>query len=157
MDPYSRRQIVSGIILMLLFALGLIGEAMRDKTMRNWAAGCLAVAGLGLMAVVVLIWALLGVRAHAHDLEHPELDNWYMGLRSPGHGPCCDGSETTHLADVDWDSHDGHYRVRLDGQWVDVPDDAVVTEPNRDGRALLWAFKGSSGWYIRCFMPGAGS
>ena len=23
----------------------------------------------------------------------------------------------------------GHYRVRIDGEWLDVPDDAVITEP----------------------------
>jgi hypothetical protein len=27
----------------------------------------------------------------------------------------------------------GHYRVRLDNKWVDVPDEAVITEPNRAG------------------------
>src|SRR5262245_45052488 len=29
---------------------------------------------------------------------------------------------------------DGHYRVFIDGQWIDVPDEAVVKEPNRAGR-----------------------
>jgi len=33
---------------------------------------------------------------------------------------------------------DGHYRVRLEGEWVMVPDDAVITEPNRAGRTMVW-------------------
>ena len=57
--------------------------------------------------------------------------------------------------DVDWESKDGHYRVRLDGAWIDVPDEAVVTEPNRAGRAMVWPIKSYMGVTIRCFMPGS--
>ena len=42
------------------------------------------------------------------------------------------------VADVDWESKDGHYRVRLEGQWIDVPDDALITVPNRFGRTMVW-------------------
>ena len=49
----------------------------------------------------------------------------------------------------------GHYLVRIDNQWIDVPDDAVITEPNRAGRTMVWPFKGSLGIAIRCFMPGS--
>jgi hypothetical protein len=44
------------------------------------------------------------------------------------------------LSDVDWDSRNGHYRVRLRGEWIDVPDDTVITEPNRAGRAMVWPY-----------------
>jgi len=37
------------------------------------------------------------------------------------------------VADPHWESKEGHYRVRLDNNWVDVPDEAVITEPNRAG------------------------
>ena len=46
------------------------------------------------------------------------------------------------VADVDWESKDGHYRVRLEGQWIDVPDD-VITVPNRFGRTMVWPIKGA--------------
>ena len=36
----------------------------------------------------------------------------------------------------------GHYRVRLEGEWYDVPDDAVITEPNRVGRTMVWPIRG---------------
>jgi hypothetical protein len=42
------------------------------------------------------------------------------------------------VADPDWESRNGHYRVRLLGKWIDVPDDAVITEPNRVGRTMVW-------------------
>ena len=62
------------------------------------------------------------------------------------------------MQDVDWDTQDGHYRVRIYGQWLVVPDDAVVTEPNRFGPAVVWPYNDRSGnTQIRCFMPGAGT
>ena len=39
----------------------------------------------------------------------------------------------------------GHYRVRIEGEWVDVPDEAVITEPNRVGRTMVWPIKRLSG------------
>ena len=60
------------------------------------------------------------------------------------------------MQDVDWDTQDAHYRVRIYGQWFVVPDDAVVTEPNRSARPL-WPYNDRYGnTQIRCFMPGAG-
>jgi hypothetical protein len=39
------------------------------------------------------------------------------------------------VSDVEWDTEDGHYRVLLHGEWVNVPNSSVVTEPNRYGPA----------------------
>ena len=75
-------------------------------------------------------------------------------LRS-GKGPCCSDADGSAVADVDWESKDGHYRVRLEGQWIDVPDDAVITVPNRFGRTMVWPIKGHAGISIRCFLPGS--
>jgi hypothetical protein len=33
---------------------------------------------------------------------------------------------------------DGHYRVRIQRQWWDVPEQAVIKEPNRAGRTMVW-------------------
>jgi len=52
---------------------------------------------------------------------------------------------------------DGHYRVRLYGEWVPVPDATVVTEPNRFGPAVVWPYLDTDGTtQVRCFLPGAG-
>lgn len=103
-----------------------------------------------LLMAVLLAWHV----AVAHDQNRPHLDGWYKGLAS-GRGPCCDGSDATHLSDVDWESKAGNYRVRIDGQWHDVPPEAVLPGPNLDGRTLVWPIKGWGGLTIRCFMPGS--
>lgn len=82
------------------------------------------------------------------------LKPWFDSLRSHL-GPCCSDADGFAVSDPDWESHDGHYRVRLDGQWVDVPDEAVITEPNRAGRTMVWPVKTAFGISIRCFMPGS--
>jgi hypothetical protein len=96
--------------------------------------------------------AVHGARAHDHD--HPELNGWYQSLHS-GKGPCCDGSEAKRVDDADWESKDGHYRVRIDGEWVDVPAEAVVDGPNRAGRTMVWPYYLDGHPKARCFMPGS--
>ena len=58
------------------------------------------------------------------------------------------------VSDPNWEKN-GHYRVRLENEWIDVPDDAVITEPNLAGRTMVWPVKGSLGISIRWFMPGS--
>lgn len=92
------------------------------------------------------------------------LKPWFDGLRS-GKGPCCSDADGYALDDPDWESRAGHYRVRIpisndDADrnvlvWVDVPEDAVITEPNRAGRTMVWPIWGYQGPTIRCFMPGS--
>ncbi|MDA9469305.1 hypothetical protein [Bradyrhizobium sp. CCBAU 53415] len=115
--------------------------------------------------------ALAAPFGHARDRgqfvnTNAELKAWFDGLRS-GKGPCCSDADGSALSDSDWDSKDGHYRVRvprygytLDGQqqelvWVDVPEEAVISEPNRVGRTMVWPIYGYMGVTIRCFMPGS--
>jgi hypothetical protein len=110
----------------------------------------------GLAAALLALASHLG---HARDRgqyadANPELRAWFEGLKS-GMGPCCSDADGTAVSDVDWQSHDGHYRVRLEGEWVDVPDEAVITEPNRIGRTMVWPLRGYLGLTIRCFMPGS--
>jgi len=132
-----------------------------------------------IVAIVILVIALgwtfiLTVgRAEARDVDGryagSPLKSWFDGLKS-GKGPCCSDADGTALSDVDWEAKDGHYRVRMDVspqapevdmQWIDVPDDAVITEPNRYGRTMVWPIRHSIlgapvTIEIRCFMPGAG-
>ncbi|MET0222289.1 MAG: hypothetical protein ABW213_16685 [Tardiphaga sp.] len=84
----------------------------------------------------------------------PEMKAWFDSLRS-GKGPCCSDADGSAVSDVDWESNAGHYRVRLEGAWLDVPDEAVITVPNRVGRTMVWPIHGSGGTLIRCFMPGS--
>jgi hypothetical protein len=82
------------------------------------------------------------------------LKPWFDTLKS-GKGLCCSFADGFAIADPDWESKDGHYRVRLEGEWIVVPDDAVITEPNRAGRTMVWPIINKFGTTIRCFMPGS--
>ncbi|MGD0026112.1 MAG: hypothetical protein ABSC37_16090 [Xanthobacteraceae bacterium] len=89
------------------------------------------------------------------------LKQWFDGLAS-GKGPCCSFADGRKIEDVDWDTQRGpdgkvRYRVRLDSQWIVVADDAVVTEPNRFGPAVVWPYQADGRTQIRCFIPGAGT
>jgi hypothetical protein len=51
------------------------------------------------------------------------LKSWFDRLAS-GNGLCCSFADGFRVDDVDWDAQDGHYRVRLNGEWIVVPDNA---------------------------------
>lgn len=130
---------------------------------------------LRLIVILVLTFAIaiaLVRVTHAHDHDRPDLDGWFVTLKSKK-GYCCDGKDQLHLRDIDWVTQDkplSHYRVKIpldqsafeaarrgeavDTMWIDVPDDAVLDEPNKAGTALVWPLYGYGGASIRCFMPG---
>ena len=85
------------------------------------------------------------------------LKEWFDHLASRN-GLCCAFADGVSVQDVDWDTQEGHYRVRIHGEWIVVPDDSVVTEPNRFGPAVVWPYNDRYGnTRIRCFIPGAGT
>src|SRR3954447_15121087 len=100
--------------------------------------------GKSLIAFGSLVFLIVGVAAvRAHDdgrYANSPLKPWFDSLRSKGGGACCSNADGTALSDVDWDTQDGHYRVRLQGQWIDVPPDTVITEPNRAGHTMVWPY-----------------
>ncbi|MHC4054983.1 hypothetical protein [Bradyrhizobium sp. 25ACV] len=139
-------------------------ERRRSGSATRWRS----VTRLAGALVLVTLAAPIG---HARDRgqfvnTNADLKAWFDGLRS-GKGPCCSDADGSALSDTDWDSKDGHYRVRLprygsrlEGQpqelvWVDVPEEAVISEPNRVGRTMVWPIYGYMGVSIRCFMPGS--
>lgn len=133
------------------------------------------------MLAIALMWTMTLPASYGHDAMHPELNPWFAKLRSKS-SPCCDGSDALHLRDVEWttqNKRESHFRVLVpktaglyraasngqdmkkgDTEWIDVPDDALVTDPNLDHSTLVWVWY-SSGFqmtdepHIRCFMPGA--
>jgi hypothetical protein len=112
-----------------------------------------------LIICTALLLGLMAQISHAHDHSRPDLNKWFDSLRS-GKGPCCSNADGSALSDTDWETRDGHYRVRIEGRWWDVPDDAVITEPNLAGRTMVWpiynrALGGVLSITIRCFMPGS--
>jgi hypothetical protein len=132
-----------------------------DESDVGWR-GCLILVAF-VVVLVVTARMLAPHAAAARDVDGryagSPLHSWFEGLHS-GRGMCCSDADGTALSDVDWETRESHYRVRIEGQWWDVPDEAVITEPNRAGRTMVWPI-----YYrtvntplrieIRCFMPGS--
>ena len=105
--------------------------------------------------VVVLIiaglvaWGLFESRAEA---QQPSLKEWFNSLRSPAGLVCCHNFDGISLEEDEWRPHGDKYQVRFKGEWIDVPESALITEPNRLGRAHLWM---NANGTVRCFIGGA--
>jgi hypothetical protein len=109
--------------------------------------------------------ALVTLPARGRDLDgryrESPLHDWFEHLAS-GKGLCCSYADGYVIEDADWESNVGHYRVRVpttagskEMVWIDVPDEAVINEPNKVGRTMVWPLYGFGGVSIRCFMPGS--
>ena len=105
-------------------------------------------------ALMVLGLAVAQARDDGRYANSP-LKSWFESLHSKNGLQCCADADGMVLADVDWDTKDGHYRVRFDGEWIVVPDDRVITEANRTGRPMVWPQYVNGNPVIRCFMPGS--
>ena len=62
------------------------------------------------------------------------MDSWFNSLSSKKAGSCCSNFEQPQPEAIVQTS-DHHYQVMLEGQWVDVPDEAVLDVPNKYGKA----------------------
>ena len=120
---------------------------------------------IGLVAALALVMLpALGRDVDGRYKDAP-LHEWFNHLASQK-GICCSFADGYTITDADWESVDGHYRVRIprykpsivsgdDMIWVDVPDDAVIKEPNRLGPTVVWPlYNTGSHPAIRCFLPG---
>lgn len=114
-----------------------------------------------LSGITVLILSLFAaafvVPAHGRDLtgQYAQSPNseWIKSLRNKSGTPCCDVADGHRLEDVDWRGEpDGTYSVRIDGNWVKLSQDQILTEPNKIGVTMVWVYMGR----VTCFLAGAG-
>lgn len=118
-----------------------------DRGSAGWIIFILAC----ILSLVFLISALVG-RAEAHDHNHPDLNGWFRSLHSKGGAWCCNGDDAE---EAEWDTAGDKYHVRIDGEWIDVPDEAIVEGPNKVGVAKVWRSYMDGHPGVRCFMPGS--
>jgi hypothetical protein len=114
---------------------------------------------LAVAALCMTVFVASDVSARDNDGKYANspLKSWFDQLAS-GKGLCCSFADGVSIQDVDWDTENGRYRVRLNGEWILVPESAVVMEPNRYGPAVVWPYMDTNGaTQIRCFLPGAGA
>jgi hypothetical protein len=131
-------------------------EPPNDQSPWWWLIVIVLVCAIMTGLIMAFTWG-----ASAHDHKRPDLDHWFDALQSSGGYPCCSYADGSMVADVDWDTSvvngEDRYRVRIDGNWIVVSPQEVVTAPNRHGAAIAWIYKDSVGMpNVRCFMPGAG-
>jgi hypothetical protein len=166
-------------ICSLIMLIELSSEVWRERATKAFmgllslaivtAVIYLFLAGFGEIAARELTAADLVVLAHDPLHQRADLNEWFNGLHSQGKpdgsrkASCCSNQDGALVKDAEWDTYRGedgisHYKVMIEQKWYNVPDEAVVTEPNKYGPAMVW---GSHEWYgntggynIRCFMPG---
>ena len=112
------------------------------------------------LIIVLSVACCVVAIAHAKDLDgkyaQSPLKPWFDSLHSQK-GMCCSFADGRTVEDPDIDSNGGHYRVRIDGQWIEVPDEALIDVPNKYGRPVVWPYVDADGkMQIRCFIAGAG-
>ena len=126
---------------------------------------------LYLILLIPVFLVLIYSRVYGRDLDgryaqsDPQRKAWFEGLHS-GKGPCCADADGNTLKDNEWKSVNDpkkpriHYSVQIENQWVDVPDEAVLNQPNLYGRTIVWPiyyrnYKGETHIDVRCFIPGS--
>lgn len=126
--------------------------------LRSIAKTGIAVVILSVMSFWLASSGLCGDPDGKYSNVDPETKAWVKGLKSPftGDSACCDIADGNPPEAV-WKVIE-KYHVRIGGEWYEVPDAAVITEPNKLGRAIVWYYYGSglkgSNIIIKCFIPG---
>lgn len=112
-------------------------------------------AGVILPIAIVLALAVIAQARDDGRYAASPLKDWVKGLKDKLGNGCCDMADG-FPAEVEWDTEREHYRVRIEGVWYVVPPDAVLTEPNKLGFAMVWYWRKNGVPQIRCFIAGAG-
>lgn len=172
MDEKDRRKLVVGILILILFFINLIGEAMRDRTLRRWALTWLGVACAGIVALVFVFYVSV---AHARDSGQwegtdPAISQWYKTLMQPDNPSvsCCgvaDGywcddihvkNGVTFCTITDDRENEPLRRAPIPlGTEIEIPDRKLTwKDGNPTGHSILFL---SSGRAVYCFVQGSGT
>ena len=112
---------------------------------------------------LLLAAAVILVRDPTGKWAGGPLEPWFQSLQNTIGLYCCAKADGHPLDDGEWDIKDNNYRVFIQGRWVVVPDDTVISDPNKLGKAIVWfqnpgelAWGGNTTTPILCFIPGSG-
>jgi hypothetical protein len=89
------------------------------------------------------------------------ISGWIESLTDTNGIGCCATADGLRPQSIDWDTAANHYRIKVGGRWIAVPDSAVINGPNRLGYAVAWLEHdwdidtGEMTMRVRCFLPGA--
>jgi hypothetical protein len=76
---------------------------------------------------------------------------WFKSVTAPNGVPCCDMADGHR---TEYDVRGTTYWVPIDGQWLAVPERAVVRDRgNPIGQAVVWYVRHGGNIIINCFVP----
>ncbi len=109
-----------------------------------------------LILLVLLLFAAPAVAHMEHAQVEPRIQRWLLQQQNPvSKISCCDQKDAEQ---VEEDIREGVYWVRSDmtrGQWVRVPPENVLKNPNLHGRPVAWFRHQMGGVFVFCYAPGA--
>jgi len=83
---------------------------------------------------LLLAAAVILIRDPTGKWAGDPLQPWFQSLQSKDGLYCCARADGLPLDDGEWDIKDNKYRVFIQGEWIVVPDDAVISGPNKFGK-----------------------
>jgi len=112
---------------------------------------------LGLLLTLFLVPAFARDNGQYADVA-PEIRKWFDGLTDSKGSGCCSTADglrlKTDALDPEWECLVKKCRVKISGEWYDVPDDALLQVPNRVGYAVVWYVFENGKLVVRCFLRG---
>ena len=113
---------------------------------------------------LLLAAAVILIRDPTGKWANDPLQPWFQSLQNKDGLYCCARADGHPLDDGEWDIKANKYRLFVQGEWIVVPDDALILGPNKFGKAIVWLQDNAdlaSGEIqtiarIRCFIPGSG-
>jgi hypothetical protein len=110
------------------------------------------------LAHIALLACLSALATAAFAFDNGQYENvpadiraWFKSVMAPNGVPCCDisdGHRTTY------DFHESAYWVPIEGQWMVVPERAVIRDRgNPVGEAVVWYVRHRGSIIISCFVP----
>jgi hypothetical protein len=109
---------------------------------------------VGLAAVAIATPALAHDNGQFANVS-PSVRAWFKSVKSQHGVPCCDIADGHR---TDYDMRNNQYWVPINGNWMAVPPDAVLSDAgNPVGDAVVWYSIYGDHVVIRCFVPGSGA
>jgi hypothetical protein len=111
-----------------------------------------------ILAVLITSSVVLSAAAsHARDSGQyqnvaRDIKTWIEKLTDDKGVLCCATADGV-VPDA-WEMGASHYRVKIYGEWLDVPAAAVIKAPNRLGHTVVWIDTSEDAMGVRCFLPG---
>jgi hypothetical protein len=104
-----------------------------------------------LACVSALTSAALAFDNGQYDNVSPNIRAWFKAVTAPNGVPCCDIADGHR---TDYDFREGAYWVPIEGQWMAVPERAVIRDHgNPVGQAVVWYVHHRGSIIISCFVP----